>query len=204
MPEEAGMAAAENRIVRLGRFFFRWRGWTAVPLALLLVLFAKPTAAWAISGAAAIVAGEAVRLRALRYIGGASRSRRLGAERLVTEGPFANHRNPLYCGNFLLTAGFSLLSGRPWFLLVPAILFPVQYWPIVIAEETALRGAFGDRYEAYARRTPRFVPRRTAAGEGGAPPSLALRQAIRADRSTLRSIVLLGAAVAVAAAVRGG
>lgn len=197
------MASGRSPTVRLGRFLFRWRGWTAVPLALLLVLFAKPTAAWAIPGAAAILAGEAIRLRALRYIGGASRSRRLGAERLVTEGPFARHRNPLYCGNFLLTTGFSLLSGRLWFLLVPAILFPIQYWPIVMAEEAALRDAFGERFVEYARRTPRFVPRRLAAGEKGAPPR-SLGPAIRADRSTVRSIVLLAAAVALIAAARGG
>ncbi len=206
MPDQGGAAAGKSFPIRLGRFLFRWRGWTAVPPALLLLIFSEPGMPWAAVGLISIVAGEAVRLRALQFIGGSSRTRRVGGDRLVREGPFALQRNPLYFGNFLLTLGFSLLSGNPWFLLVPALLFPVQYVPIILAEEAELRAKFGNCYTEYAAGTPRFLPRlrRSLRADAAAAPPEKLTDAIRVDRSTLRSIVLLSTALAAVSALRGG
>lgn len=204
MPDEGGAAAGNLFPVRLGRFLFRWRGWTAVPPAILLILFCHPRLLWAIPGTIGIVTGEAIRLRALQFIGGDSRSRKMGGKSLVTEGPFVLHRNPLYFGNFLLTLGFSLLSGNPWFLLVPAVLFPLQYVPIIIAEEAELFERFGRSYGEYARRTPRFFPRPPRLPARMGTPRHRLTEAIRIDRSTLRSVVLLTTALAIAGVIKRG
>lgn len=78
---------------------------------------------------------------------------------LVTEGPYSVCRNPLYL--------FSLLGGVGLGLTTKSVTVPLiflcgfgLYYPLVIRrEERALREEFGRDYEAYARVTPRFLPR---------------------------------------------
>ncbi|MCH8838971.1 MAG: isoprenylcysteine carboxylmethyltransferase family protein, partial [Candidatus Marinimicrobia bacterium] len=60
---------------------------------------AYPLYAW---GLLLLAAGELLRLAALRASGKATRTRKVGARRLVTWGLYAHTRNPLYIGNFLL------------------------------------------------------------------------------------------------------
>jgi len=187
--------------IRLGHLLFRFRGWTPVPLALLLLVYSNPRISWAVPGVTCIVIGEAIRLHALRFIGGSSRTLRVGGDRLVTGGPFAMIRNPLYLGNFLLTLGICFFSGNRWFLVVPALLFPMQYAPIVLAEEAMLASRFGREYREYKGATPRFVPRR--AGRPAGDPDYSLADAFRIDRSAIRAIVFLLAAIMVSSFVRG-
>ncbi len=189
---------------RIGIFLYPIRGWTAlIPIPFLLILF-RPRTGWIAAGAVSIALGEAIRIAALRQIGGASRSRRLGAERLVTEGIFRRLRNPLYMGNFFLAAGFGLLSGRAWFVPIVALLFAIQYAPIVLAEEHELRRRFGGAYIEYARVTPRFVPRFPGGSGKGNAPRYSLAEAIRFDRSALRAIAVIAIALAARAVAVGG
>ncbi|NNE10429.1 MAG: isoprenylcysteine carboxylmethyltransferase family protein, partial [Gemmatimonadetes bacterium] len=154
---ESGTAAE-----RLGRFLFRHRSLTPVPLVILLLLFARPTMMTAVYAVPFWLAGAAVRLSALRFIGGASRSTELAPSEIVTTGPFGAVRNPLYVGNFLLTAGFTVFSGHWLFALVPLLLFPIQYVPVVRAEEAELGRRFPDAFRDYARTVPRWLPHRPA------------------------------------------
>jgi hypothetical protein len=86
----------------------------------------------------------------------AGRAGRVHADELVQEGLFAQCRNPLYVGNFLVLLGlFAILnSWAGWVLGVPATLF--TYLAIVAAEEKFLAGRFGAEYDDYCRRVPRF------------------------------------------------
>ena len=80
-----------------------------------------------------------------------------GASQLITEGPFARSRNPIYAGNTLLMFSVGLLFGVAWFL--PAALFAatlVQKLAIE-REESHLAARFGADWEAYARKTPRWL-----------------------------------------------
>src|SRR6516162_11621904 len=88
---------------RLGGWLFRQRTWLPLPLvAALLLIPAEPDAAgvslW-ITGALVVAIGEGIRLWAVHHIGAISRTRsdRLGP--LISSGPFALIRNPLYVGN---------------------------------------------------------------------------------------------------------
>lgn len=50
-----------------------------------------------------------------------------------------------------------------WPTLVTAVMYPilvVAYRRLATGEEREVRCAFGDEWDAYAARTPRFVPRR--------------------------------------------
>lgn len=79
-------------------------------------------------------------------------------EVLITSGPYALVRNPLYVGSFLMMFGFCLLM-RDWlsfaFVAGPMALI---YWFQVKSEETRLSKRFGESWSQYTRATGRFVP----------------------------------------------
>jgi len=77
---------------------------------------------------------------------------------LITTGLYRYLRHPSYSGTFLIFLGFGLCLLN-WISL--AILFiPITcafLWRMRI-EESALKEAFGERYQEYARSTARVVP----------------------------------------------
>lgn len=80
------------------------------------------------------------------------------ATALVTDGPNAITRNPMYVGMAGVLAAHALWRGG-WRTVLPvagfvAIIDRVQVRP----EEEALRGVFGDEYVDYCRRVPRWLP----------------------------------------------
>jgi len=82
-------------------------------------------------------------------------------KQLITTGPYALVRNPLYVGSFLMMGGFSTLLGD-W-LTVVLVMGPmiVLYWLAVRDEEQGMAQAFPDQWPAYAARVPRFLPKLT-------------------------------------------
>lgn len=83
---------------------------------------------------------------------------RLHAEhRLITTGPYAFVRHPMYLG--VITAGIGgLLLYRTWAML----LFAVAMFGLTIRarrEESTLAAEFGAAWEAYRRRVPAWLPR---------------------------------------------
>jgi len=77
--------------------------------------------------------------------------------KLVTRGPFAIVRHPMYLG--LVTAALgSLLLYRTWTALAFAI-----FAPFVLRrarhEEQALAAEFGEQWQEYCRHVPAFIPR---------------------------------------------
>lgn len=79
--------------------------------------------------------------------------------RLVTDGPFALVRHPLYLGALVYHVGAVLALGD----LLLAILTLVVVLPLLAYratyEERALVAAFGDEYERYRARVPSLLPR---------------------------------------------
>jgi len=79
--------------------------------------------------------------------------------RLATAGPYTRVRHPQYAGFVLILLGFLL----QWPTLVTLGMFPVlvvMYVRLAHTEEREARVSFGAAYEEYARRTPRWIPRR--------------------------------------------
>lgn len=92
------------------------------------------------------------------YGGSTSLGAQLYADhRLVTNGPYAWVRHPMYLGAQLAALG-SLLLYRTWATLLVAICFP---WLRLRArrEEEALAAEFGAAWTAYCRRVPSWIPR---------------------------------------------
>jgi protein-S-isoprenylcysteine O-methyltransferase Ste14 len=80
-------------------------------------------------------------------------------KQLITSGPYALVRNPLYVGSFLMMWGFCTLVGDPWMLACVLVPMIVLYWLAVRDEELLLTRLFPDQWPAYAARVPRFIPR---------------------------------------------
>lgn len=76
---------------------------------------------------------------------------------LMTTGPFARSRNPLYLGLVALYVGIALIASSFWALaLTPAAVAAVE-WGAIRPEEGHLRARFGSRYEAYSQRVRRWL-----------------------------------------------
>jgi protein-S-isoprenylcysteine O-methyltransferase Ste14 len=174
---------------RIGGWLFRNRGW--LPLVFLVIpLLAPGTSSpnrWIIGGIL-IVAGEAFRLAGVAAAGTTTRRRSRNVQRLVTHGPFAWSRNPLYNGNFLVWMGFVVLSGVIWFLPVAMLLFAAEYSLIVRYEEGVLETTFGRAYLEYRLATPRWVPSRP---EEPVPGEMNWREAFRSETSTFLAYLVL-------------
>lgn len=174
---------------RMGAVLFRNRGW--LPLLFLAVpLIAPGTPSpnkWIIGGLL-IIAGEVFRLAGVAAAGTTTRRRSRNVQRLVTHGPFAWSRNPLYNGNFLVWMGFVVLSGVLWFLPFAMLLFAAEYSLIVRYEEGVLETTFGRAYLEYKLSTPRWVPSRP---EEPVPGEMNWREAFRSEISTFLTYLAL-------------
>jgi protein-S-isoprenylcysteine O-methyltransferase Ste14 len=78
-------------------------------------------------------------------------------EHLVTSGPFALTRNPLYLANTLLLIGVGLVSGITWFLPMALIAAFTTKKVAIDKEERWLADKFGKRYRDYAKRVRRWI-----------------------------------------------
>ena len=78
---------------------------------------------------------------------------------LITQGPYALVRNPIYLGMFGLIVGTGLAFSRWYTLLAAVVFFLVGNSIRIRAEENLLREAFGSQFDDYARRVPAFLPR---------------------------------------------
>ena len=102
-----------------------------------------------------------------------TRGDRVTAPALVTAGPYAYVRNPLYVGNFITALGFTMaFTGKNSTLercaLVAAALGSMAgiYATIVPHEEHYLRERFGDDFDRYCERVPRILPQLDPAPDG--------------------------------------
>jgi protein-S-isoprenylcysteine O-methyltransferase Ste14 len=113
-------------------------------------------------GALLVAAGAAVLLHAFaRFV-----SEGLGTpapiaptEDLVVGGLYRYVRNPMYVAVGATIVGQALLLGRPGLLAYAAL-----FWLVVAAfvhgyEEPTLSARYGDRYDAYRRAVPAWLPR---------------------------------------------
>jgi protein-S-isoprenylcysteine O-methyltransferase Ste14 len=79
------------------------------------------------------------------------------ATALITSGPFALSRNPIYVANTLLVGGLGLVFGIGW-LVIAALLGALLTQKLAIErEERHLAARFGADWQAYAARTPRWL-----------------------------------------------
>ena len=173
---------------KIGHVFFRLRSLTPIPFILVLIFFSQLAPTPIVLGSVLIGLGEWLRVWGVGYAGGSTRTRTLGAARdLVTTGPYAYVRNPLYLGNLLLSVGVCVFANVYWMITVLAIGFLVQYTPIIHSEETYLMDVCGDRYRAYYAAVPRLIPHRRPY-KTPSDHDFSLRRALESEKRTLTAI----------------
>jgi protein-S-isoprenylcysteine O-methyltransferase Ste14 len=150
-----------DTVRRLGAWLFQRRTLVPLPIVVALLLLpageARPFVPWL--GVVLVAAGELVRLWAVRQIGVISRTRSDRVGPLVTTGPFAMVRNPLYLGNIGLWLGLSLSARLTALAPFVLLMLGLTYHAIVRWEERLLESKFGEPYRVYAARVPRWWPR---------------------------------------------
>jgi protein-S-isoprenylcysteine O-methyltransferase Ste14 len=115
---------------------------------------------WALAGSGLFVAGQAVRVVAIRALGRFfTVTVRLHPEHnLIKEGIYKRIRHPAYLGLFVLMSGYVTLFASVFgyallfFFALPAMLYRIR------VEERVLVEKFGDEYRNYCRQAKRLVP----------------------------------------------
>ena len=75
---------------------------------------------------------------------------------LVETGPFRFSRNPMYLFGSTWYAGLALLLVEPWSLALLPVVFAATHYGVVLREEEFLERRFGDAYQRYKARVPRW------------------------------------------------
>jgi protein-S-isoprenylcysteine O-methyltransferase Ste14 len=179
---------------RTGAWLFRYRTSSPVPLALILVLVRKGAveAPWVlVMGPLLVGIGEGLRLWAVRHIGTISRTRTTRYGPLITTGPYAMMRNPLYVGNWFLWTGFAVWSGLLWMLPIAWIVFALQYRAIANWEAAFIRGIYGPAYDDYARDVSAWIPRWPGRPGAGPVRLHPWRDVLFSERGTLLAVALM-------------
>ena len=79
------------------------------------------------------------------------------ATELLTSGPFAHSRNPIYLANVLLVAGFGFALGSRWFLFGAVALFFLLGELVIKREEKHLAANFPTAWADYQKLVRRWI-----------------------------------------------
>ncbi len=154
--------------MQLGQFFFKYRSYTPIPFLLPMLLYARPTITTMAVGVIFVIIGEIIRFWGVSYAGSETRTTsKPGASNLITQGPFAFVRNPLYIGNIFMYFGVAFMSNSlvPYLQILSIVYFAFQYYFIVLWEEAELKEIFKEKYMHYYENVNRFLPKFTAYDE---------------------------------------
>ncbi len=179
-----------------GGRFFRYRNALGIGLAVLLLVFPWgriEAAAWSVAlGLTLTLSGAALRIWAILQIGGAARkTSSLKAVRVISWGPFAMVRNPIYIANIAVFCGFTVLSRLLWALPLVVLALGSWYHRLVRREERFLEETFGEEYREYMASTGRWLPSLRFRSRPAAVPAYPILRALRRERGHL-AIVAVG------------
>jgi protein-S-isoprenylcysteine O-methyltransferase Ste14 len=182
----------QDLIVRLGGWLFKQRSWLPIPIVVALVVLPRgvrhPLALW--GGVLLVALGQGIRLWAVHHIGVISRTRseRLGP--LISTGPFARVRNPLYLGNIALWIGFTVSAGLLWLAPIVLLVLGLEYHAIVRWEEGLLVSRLGDDYREYLTRVPRWIPAMRSVAAETVTGAYSWGDTLFSERSTLLAVAI--------------
>lgn len=76
---------------------------------------------------------------------------------LITSGPYALLRHPIYTGVLLALAGSAMANGK-WRGILAVVIAFLTLWRKLRLEERWMQEQFGEAYRAYSRRTAALIP----------------------------------------------
>ena len=177
-----------------GNFLFKYRSYTPIPLALYILYNSHPEIQNVLIGVILIAIGESLRMWAVSYAGGITRTTNVGAPSLCTSGPYGYTRNPLYIGNMIIYSGVVFVAGSLnilSMLIVTWAFFIIQYYLIINLEQNTLIDIFGKEYKNYMNNVPIFFPRLTSWKNKDKYVPMKFSKTIKTEKRTLQNIILL-------------
>ena len=178
----------------LRSILFKKRSYTPIPIVLAILYFSQLTFPFWVYGSTFIMLGELIRLSAIRYAGGRTRTTKVGANSLCTSGPYSRTRNPLYIGNVFIYSGAVLLSGGIYMFQLLAVVifyFIFQYSMIISLEEEKLSSVFGQDYSKYKNNVPRIIPLIIPWDSKSKLKPASILKTLKTEKRTLQNIFLL-------------
>ena len=175
-------------------FLFSNRSFTPIPLVLVILYLSSLSYPYFIIGIGLIVVGESIRIYGVRFAGGATRTREVGAPSLCTSGPYSRCRNPLYLGNMIIYCGVVLMAGGQFLwplLFIVFFFFTLQYSMIISLEEETLVKLFGNEYQLYRESVPRLFPRISPWVGIDKRVPLTIIQTLKTEKRTLQNIIII-------------
>jgi protein-S-isoprenylcysteine O-methyltransferase Ste14 len=76
---------------------------------------------------------------------------------LITHGPFAYSRNPMFLADTCILLGWAIFYGSVVILILAVVGLTLLHYLKVPQEERGLEARFGETYRAYCRRVPRWI-----------------------------------------------
>ena len=175
-------------------FLFSNRGFTPIPLVLVILYLSSFSYPYFIIGIGLIVIGESIRIYGVRFAGSATRTREVGAPSLCTSGPYSRCRNPLYLGNMIIYCGVVLMAGGQFLwplLFIVFVFFTLQYSMIISLEEETLVKLFGNEYQLYRESVPKLFPRISPWLGNDKRVPLTIIQTLKTEKRTLQNIIII-------------
>tara|TARA_B100001750_G_scaffold176843_1_gene145101 strand:+ start:267 stop:851 length:585 start_codon:yes stop_codon:yes gene_type:complete len=175
-------------------FLFSNRSFTPIPLVFAILYLSSLSYPYFIIGIGLIVVGESIRIYGVRFAGGATRTREVGAPSLCTSGPYSRCRNPLYLGNMIIYCGVVLMAGGQFLwplLFIVFVFFTLQYYMIISLEEETLVQLFGNEYQLYRESVPKLFPRISPWLGNDKRVPLTIIQTLKTEKRTLQNIIII-------------
>ncbi len=79
------------------------------------------------------------------------------ADQLVTDGPYALCRNPIYLADALILFGIAELTKNIWFVILTPVFVLAVTLLSILPEEKHLTARFGEAYKEYMAKTRRWI-----------------------------------------------
>jgi protein-S-isoprenylcysteine O-methyltransferase Ste14 len=155
-----GLFSIHGRIT-IGRWLHRYRQWGLFPLlglGLLLNTHFVPVRSsnyMMVAGAIGILFGSLLRIVCYTFAGGKDVVDEASGT-LMTEGPYAISRNPVYLAEAGIALGIAMMSRMPWLVLATLVAFAFLTALVIEWEEETLRARFGSVFAEYCRSVPRW------------------------------------------------
>ena len=180
--------------MKIANFLFKYRSYTPIPLALYILINSNFQIQNLIIGLTLIFIGELLRIWAVSYAGGITRTTKVGAPSLCTTGPYSYTRNPLYIGNMIIYTGVVYVAGSYnilSMLIITWTFFIIQYYLIIKLEQNRLIEIFGKEYKAYMDNVPILFPQLSPWINKDKYVPMKLLNTIKTEKRTLQNIILL-------------
>lgn len=187
--DDSAQRIGNMSLLEIGENLFQWRNYTIIPAMMILLLFSSTTPRSATIGTILIMLGTLSRIYTVAFMADDSPDS-VGADQLITSGPFALVRNPLYISNLIITLGVVFYSGVVILGTIVLAFFIFQYHCISKYEESSLLAKFGDEYQRYMDRVPAWVPLKVPISDDfPVPPSFSA--AVVAEKRSISAITII-------------